>query len=164
MGNGTHAPDKIDDEAVLLSVDGHFYSADDLVDVFVKYSGISEKLLNQKVLSTLRLGNLVDYDGWIDEDDDRFWTNPLETRPPHALLHTKVYCLYGVGKEIYFGDGDGAISLLSLGFMCVYGWTSKIFNSAGSTVMSRGHKTVYATNTAQTSMPKFCNLTFQMHS
>lgn len=90
-------------------------------------------------------------------ENQRTWGNPLEARLPKAPS-MKIYCLYGHGKEterayyydgtgefidgtvasgpniptvrngVLMGDGDGTVSLLSLGSMCVDGWKRPRYN------------------------------------
>ncbi|PPQ62922.1 hypothetical protein CVT24_006162 [Panaeolus cyanescens] len=68
--------------------------------------------------------------------DHRKWTNPLEIQLPLAPS-MKMYCVYGHGKEtevkngVKMGEGDGTVSLLSLGAMCVEGWKRRRWNPAG---------------------------------
>ncbi|KAI0276276.1 LACT-domain-containing protein [Russula aff. rugulosa BPL654] len=95
----------------------------------------------------------------LNDLDHTKWTNPLEIRLPNAPS-LQFYCVYGHGKETEvsiryttepfgdedvgeavdievcakdntFGEGDGTVSLLSLGAMCVEGWKRKRWNPAG---------------------------------
>ena len=94
----------------------------------------------------------------------RTWSNPLESRLPRAPT-IKIYCLYGQGKEterayyydtdgteafidgtvsargirngVLMGEGDGTVSLLSLGAMCVDGWKQSRYNPAKIPIITR---------------------------
>ncbi|THH06959.1 hypothetical protein EW145_g3711 [Phellinidium pouzarii] len=94
----------------------------------------------------------------LNDDDPTKWSNPLESRLPDAPS-MKIFCAYGHGKDteraywyargeyeydetsadaenavrngVKIGEGDGTVSLLSLGAMCAEGWKRKRWNPAG---------------------------------
>ncbi|KAF9194642.1 hypothetical protein BGZ51_008573 [Haplosporangium sp. Z 767] len=57
---------------------------------------------------------------------------------PNIYIDTTVHDeKLGISYGIHQGDGDGTVPLLSTGYMCVEGWSKKLYNPAGIKVITR---------------------------
>jgi phospholipid:diacylglycerol acyltransferase len=61
---------------------------------------------------------------------------PLSRRNWIDYAHTDASANPQVINGVSMGEGDGTVSLLSLGAMCVEGWKRKIYNPAGIKVVT----------------------------
>lgn len=60
------------------------------------------------------------------------------SKVPNVYIDTSVHDdKLGISYGIHQGDGDGTVPLLSTGYMCVDGWKKKLYNPAGSKVITR---------------------------
>ncbi|KAG0218075.1 hypothetical protein BGX33_008609 [Mortierella sp. NVP41] len=57
---------------------------------------------------------------------------------PKIYIDTSVHDdKLGISYGVHQGDGDGTVPLLSTGYMCVDGWSKKLYNPAGIKVITR---------------------------
>ncbi|QHO07655.1 Phospholipid:diacylglycerol acyltransferase [Arachis hypogaea] len=111
-------------EGIRAVSDYKAYTADEVLD-----------LLHFVARKMMKPGDAHFSRGITDNLDDpkykhyKYWSNPLETRLPHAP-DMEIYSMYGVG--IPTANGDETIPVLSPGFMCAKGWWGKTrFNPSG---------------------------------
>ncbi|KAG0077225.1 hypothetical protein BGZ90_007505 [Linnemannia elongata] len=59
-------------------------------------------------------------------------------RVPNIYIDTTVHDdKLGISYGVHQGDGDGTVPLMSTGYMCVDGWSKKLYNPAGLKVITR---------------------------
>ncbi|KAF9117839.1 hypothetical protein BGX30_005023 [Mortierella sp. GBA39] len=57
---------------------------------------------------------------------------------PNIYIDTSVHDdKLGISYGVHQGDGDGTVPLMSTGYMCVDGWSKKLYNPAGVKVITR---------------------------
>lgn len=57
---------------------------------------------------------------------------------PNIYIDTTVHDdKLGISYGVHQGDGDGTVPLMSTGYMCVDGWSKKLYNPAGLKVITR---------------------------
>ncbi|KAF9131114.1 hypothetical protein BGW39_002198 [Mortierella sp. 14UC] len=57
---------------------------------------------------------------------------------PNIYIDTSVHDdKLGISYGVHQGDGDGTVPLLSTGYMCVDGWSKKLYNPSGLKVITR---------------------------
>lgn len=74
---------------------------------------------------------------WIDREYTDYGSNPRVRLS--ISLHgspTQIHTSTQVRNGVKLGEGDGTVSLLSLGAMCVEGWKRKRWNPAGIKVIT----------------------------